>query len=491
MSPDQIEVGQDITEGILKDAEIARLYQGAVRVVGATTSAQTVETREVNQKSLEAAVKELTGGYSIKKVRSWIKGLVTDEGQGTMPSVEALTRLLDKVKPGGEKLEAMDQNDSKYSDYSDKYFIDYVDMVVLRAVLALEMSNNPLVKQFFGDLVVEVEAEVAAEMRVKAEEAARLAMAEKERVAREAREKQERLRRVEEEERLAGKDKKVVVTTDKGETVPLIVDYRKDFQLGRGAISVVRAGKLVGGLDALRGLPHGQDAVQVAIKMRLKEGDTYNKPSFSKEATADFMTKELFTLNILREKQRELFPQTPSFVVNSQGVVIDGEPAIVMERIPRESAMFSYNQLEHMTQEQVQMALVEYFEALTTLHALDITCNDRKGGDLFYLPEQNRLVILDWNVTHTKESEGELKHQERRVADLTIGLDLFRGMERGYKNADSRLNHRALQIFPPEVSKKLGLLAGKLRSYPAPKTEKVLNIIRNIQSIPEEEILAV
>jgi hypothetical protein len=128
--------------------------------------------------------------------------------------------------------------------------------------------------------------------------------------------------------------------------------------------------------------------------------------------------EEAFTLDLIRQKQYQLFPDSQSHVANSEFVSIEGKIGLLMESVGNDQALYSLKRQELLTAEMVKNALLQYFEVISTIHELGHGIRDKKFEDLRYNPDTNRLVVLDWNVL----SEGK---QDVFLGDIRHSLGFF------------------------------------------------------------------
>jgi len=113
-------------------------------------------------------------------------------------------------------------------------------------------------------------------------------------------------------------------------------------------------------------------------------------------------------LDRLRAKQQELFPDSPSHFVYGKVMQVNGKPSLVMELIPERARIstrtfISYNGqgiFDEDIANGAQSIVRQSFETIVIEDAAGLITSDRKSGDYFYLPQSDRLVVLDWNTNN-------------------------------------------------------------------------------------------
>lgn len=189
----------------------------------------------------------------------------------------------------------------------------------------------------------------------------------------------------------------------------------------RGALSMVYFGTLPGGLVNLRNVQKTGVEKEVVVKLPLtKEAFKEDAPGWTDTDYEEWRkdgiernVKEAQLLKRLRQKQQELFPGSKPHFCDAEVATLDNVLGVVMEKagttlvglVTGERGGYSYAPYRRkpdtppISEDQLNQAMIQYFETLATAHALDVSVGDKKGSDLRYDPEENRLIILDWNVT--------------------------------------------------------------------------------------------
>ena len=150
---------------------------------------------------------------------------------------------------------------------------------------------------------------------------------------------------------------------------------------------------------------------------------------------------------------------------------VGGRPGLVMELLSRENWL--YRSAEKITKDnpgRLKNICEQYFEVLTTAHALGLNVGDKKGDDLYYIPEQERLVVLDWNVvTDTELNEARAK------GNILQGFKFF--------------TEGLAQYWSPETLEKIKALERRVDYMSrVPSAAEVLDVIRNIDAVSLEQL---
>lgn len=153
-----------------------------------------------------------------------------------------------------------------------------------------------------------------------------------------------------------------------------------------GAIGSVRFGDVKGGIAAFREeVPAQTESMRVVVKTA-KRGETEQRSMENRKK----IIEEAYLLKQIREQQRTLFPDSDSHVPDSELVMLNGEPALILEEV---TERFNTNSLD-----KYKDALSQYCQLNQAINSLGFTCSDRKPTDFYWIPDQKRLVVLDWNA---------------------------------------------------------------------------------------------
>lgn len=203
----------------------------------------------------------------------------------------------------------------------------------------------------------------------------------------------------------------------------LVVDRTHSGELGKGAVATIYRGSVKGGIPGLRGSPTAStESMPVAVKTTTIDARVSIDRSTAEDVLATI--EEAYVLDSIRRTQRSVYPGSRPFVPDS--VLLQnyrGVPALVMEYIDHKYDI--YRQKDTLTPAQLRSLSVQYFQLQDVIHTAGFTCNDVKGGDFFYKPEEDRLIVLDWNVTKPIKSPPERVDIEKMNGDLLIGLKYF------------------------------------------------------------------
>lgn len=202
----------------------------------------------------------------------------------------------------------------------------------------------------------------------------------------------------------------------------LVVDRTERGEVGKGVVGTVFTGRAKGGVDGLQGRPATSEVLPVAVKATaLGSGRIDHSEAKNILGTIE----EAHTLEAIRREQQRLYPGSMPLVVDS--VLLQnyrGVPALIMEYVNPRDGLWRQN--DTLTPQQLKSACVQYFKLLDVIHNAGFTCNDKKGGDIFYLADEDRLIVLDWNVTEPISTPPEQENIRAMNADLLIGLEMFR-----------------------------------------------------------------
>lgn len=205
--------------------------------------------------------------------------------------------------------------------------------------------------------------------------------------------------------------------------------------LGFGAISQTYPAELT--------IP-GYPPVMVAVKLPSQDmGGGFKTPptETAEETRRQMVLDENILLRMFRNRHHQLFPNSPSPFPFSRLTYLnetplkqpfpdkfEGQPALILELMRRENSLYTLNRsssspIKDFFDEHpgaIKRALTAYLEAVATTHSLGLAPTDRKYGDLFFFPENGRLVVLDWNVVKpmNKETHDQLRHL-RSVTDIS------------------------------------------------------------------------
>ncbi len=223
-----------------------------------------------------------------------------------------------------------------------------------------------------------------------------------------------------------------------------------------GGTSIVWKGRVAGGLPGLQGRATTDAEVPIVVKA----------PKGLEENVLEII-EEAYTLQAIREAQRRLYPETRSFVPDS--VLIQdfrGAPALA-EEYARDIAVPS-----RLTPEQRRSVCVQFFKLQHVMHEAGIAQTDRKPSDLSYDANQDRLVVLDWNVNHPLQRPPTIDDIRLINNDLSNGLDMFPyGL--GYPRSPDTM--RIFSSLKEEIN-------AQLKTAPFDVTK----IIRTIEQLPLE-----
>lgn len=228
---------------------------------------------------------------------------------------------------------------------------------------------------------------------------------------------------------------------------------------------------------------HGENGQtkKVVVKMaKLSDGDSVKTASENQrllQVFNDANRKEQQILKSLRDKQQQLYPDSPNLVPDSIGVQAKTDFVLVMEMMP-EANVFSTSWTNGLiTEDQALDALVQHFRLIKTAHDIDVSFPDTKEPDYYYFPDEKRYVRLDWNAIKPASESGH--------SDLGIGLDEL------FLNTDNFIrNSGGTNCFSPERRRKLDLLMSAIRSNRNISDDAVLDGLEHLDERSEDAIKA-
>src|SRR3989338_2948733 len=239
--------------------------------------------------------------------------------------------------------------------------------------------------------------------------------------------------------------------------------YERDNELGFGATSRVLQADLTMS-DGMR-LP-------VAVKIPLKE------------SWEPHIIDEEKVIHLLQAKQEEMFPGTPSHFPAARLIEINEKPALVLEFM-EESSHMSGSEMEKVFQshqERAKDVLRQYMEILEVVFALNLQTTDRKLDDFYYIPENGRLVVLDWNSTGFRDVDGVV--EERHVSEKVKKTNVLHGLQ-------MILNKFSKGCLPEEETARYKELIQLLNHSRKPRFynmsgEEAIALVREIAKPPEQ-----
>lgn len=184
-----------------------------------------------------------------------------------------------------------------------------------------------------------------------------------------------------------------------------------------------------------------------------------------KEADSTYLDTEYEVLSRLK---RDLPPEQSKMIPAFQRASVGEERVLLIEQMSSEDSLLEYMKREHTYRDRLswekhawELATL-YTQFIYQLHLLGLTCNDRKLGDFYYIPAQNRLVILDWNVIEDRRNSKRGPSQDA-VFLARIWFNLFGGSdETRFQISNSELKDISisgigflLRILNPEARSKI------------------------------------
>ena len=149
------------------------------------------------------------------------------------------------------------------------------------------------------------------------------------------------------------------------------------------------------------------------------------KPVFAVKVPASSLTQNLKSrfwqefdvLEATNKKWSELNPGELSPFPKMQKVNRGDSEVLAMEFVPDETIISRVlnDEVPLIREQQYLGAALQYVRMLQTLHKAGYICPDRKTDDVRWLTEQERLVVLDWNVVERLESPGVDEKQEYAI----------------------------------------------------------------------------
>lgn len=265
----------------------------------------------------------------------------------------------------------------------------------------------------------------------------------------------------------------------------LLVDYDKTRFVGNDKGSNVYPGVLVGGFVGLRN-PDSIKFEEIGIAVKVSSDSP-----FDSSITKELLEEEHKNMTALRNKQRELFPNSPMHFPDSEIVMLpygfSGKPALVMEIIPYTDRIRPID-----TVEQLRSAMVQHFEVAAVTHALGLSMQREFAGNIntVYIPEEDRYVALGW--TRLKPTDDTLQisqEKSRKMAEnLQWALSDRLGLPRWKLDLIDGLK-RFIWERPDFPYQKLELLQKRVQNREDQTTAlDLVNILKKLDEISEEEI---
>lgn len=202
----------------------------------------------------------------------------------------------------------------------------------------------------------------------------------------------------------------------------ITIERTRAGELGKGVIGKIFVGKTKGGIPGLRGETTTTEEIKIAIKTPTIDRSRIMDFWYAKEIVSTI--EEAHVLEEIRQKQQELYPGSKSFVPDS--VLIKnyrGAPALAMELVDNKNDLYSSERT--LTPQQLRSAFAQYLKLQDVIHTAGFTCRDVKGGDIFYKEDEDRLIVLDWNVTHPMHSPQTKEDIERMNGDMAHAFTFF------------------------------------------------------------------
>lgn len=195
-------------------------------------------------------------------------------------------------------------------------------------------------------------------------------------------------------------------------------EYDGENQLGTGATSIVFAADLI-----------MEDGTYIPVALKVAKSAKSKGPvdQDTAESWIESLRFENTALDMLQKKQEELFPGTPSNFPAKQLIEINGKPALVLELIERANHIRKETFLSYTDKEERARSVIrQYMNVLETAFASNFNPSDRKQDDLYYYPENDRLVVLDWNVSGERgfDEQQKLKEQTKKAC-VAMGIKMI------------------------------------------------------------------
>lgn len=247
----------------------------------------------------------------------------------------------------------------------------------------------------------------------------------------------------------------------------LVVDRTRYGELGRGAVGTVFKAKARGGIPGLRGEIVTSEELPIAVK-----ATTVDLHGGIDHSTAKWILstiEEAHVLDVIRQKQRELYPGSKPFVIDS--VLVQnyrGSSALVMEYVDDNYNIF--RQRGKLTPRQLRSACKQYFQLQDVIHEVGFSCNDVKDGDVFYNADEDRLIVLDWNVTRPNSSPLSQENIQKMNTDLLLGLKIF--------------GENMAQSWPPEAIEVFRSLDQRIRAQRTTVLFDAKEVVRVVEELP-------
>lgn len=220
----------------------------------------------------------------------------------------------------------------------------------------------------------------------------------------------------------------------------VVIDFStRDNKLGSGGEGDVWKGTVFGGLPALKG-ETVSDPENETVAVKIPSTLISNLETKHRVKSFD---KEYRILRLLKDTEKRLFPNSPQHFCEVELANVRSQSALVMELIPKKNELYNqcgapYTKETPLNPGQFQSALNQYFEVLEIVHSLGFSCTDRKEWDIYYFPQQDRLVVLDWDTLHVDEGQkgteaydlavmddNTRQYNKARVGDLRRGVKFF------------------------------------------------------------------
>lgn len=179
----------------------------------------------------------------------------------------------------------------------------------------------------------------------------------------------------------------------------------------------------------------------------------------------DANAEEQRNIDMLNKSFQERYPDLPSPFPNSRLIPATNGSVLVQELVPKEDNLFTKESEKYFKENPRMMckAFIQFLQLANVGESLGLEMIDRKGADFFFVPESQRLVILDWNVMGKA-----FPRFDPEKACLNPGVKIF---------CDDRL-----QFWPESVQPQIMALKNVLYSHDDHTTStEVIGVIEEIE----------
>ena len=151
----------------------------------------------------------------------------------------------------------------------------------------------------------------------------------------------------------------------------------------------------------------------------------------------------------LLPKNARAFPEVTPLPGVQLGAATDGRQALIMQPLLNQSLLAAYESLSTpLAREKLALtAARQYTDLLQALTRADLSCQDRKLGDLWWVgpPETGHLVVTDWNVVNeTANPAADLRRFGLLWFELIIGPQMppnFQPKRQDFERVQDRISY--------------------------------------------------